>query len=98
MFTAGLFRGKRILITGGGTGLGRGMAERFLELGAELFICGRRKSVCEQTASELMQKYGGKVTGYGVDIRDAPAVDAMVEDIFSRPWTAPESRSSLPLG
>jgi short-subunit dehydrogenase involved in D-alanine esterification of teichoic acids len=46
MFTAGLLRGRRILITGGGTGLGKGMAEKFLSLGADIFICGRRKSVC----------------------------------------------------
>jgi NAD(P)-dependent dehydrogenase (short-subunit alcohol dehydrogenase family) len=84
MFTDGLFRGKRILVTGGGTGLGKGMAERFLALGAELFICGRRKSVCDETAAELMKKHGGKVETYGIDIRDAGAVDAMVEDIFSR--------------
>jgi NAD(P)-dependent dehydrogenase (short-subunit alcohol dehydrogenase family) len=82
MFKDGLFRGKRILITGGGTGLGKGMAGAFLALGAELFICGRRKSVCEATAAELMGKYGGSVKAYGVDIRDAAAVDAMVEDIF----------------
>src|SRR6184192_3779200 len=84
MFTDGLFRGKRILVTGGGTGLGKGMAERFLELGAELIICGRRKSLCEETAAELMQKHGGKVESYGIDIRDAAAVDAMIEDIFAR--------------
>ena len=53
MFKDGLLKGKRILVTGGGTGLGKEMAERFLELGAELFICGRRKSVCDATAVEL---------------------------------------------
>jgi NAD(P)-dependent dehydrogenase (short-subunit alcohol dehydrogenase family) len=83
MFKDGLFRGKRILVTGGGTGLGKGMAEKFLELGADIFICGRRKSVCEATAAELTAKHGGSVKAYGVDIRDAAAVDAMVEDIFS---------------
>ena len=82
MFKDGLFRGKRILVTGGGTGLGRGMAEKFLALGAELFICGRRKSVCEATAAELTGKHGGKVGAYGVDIRDAAAVDAMIANIF----------------
>ncbi len=82
MFTDGLFREKRILVTGGGTGLGKGMAEKFLALGADVIICGRRKSVCEATATELMEKHGGKVAAYGVDIRDAGAVDAMVEDIF----------------
>jgi NAD(P)-dependent dehydrogenase (short-subunit alcohol dehydrogenase family) len=59
------------------------MAEKFLALGAELVICGRRKSVCDETAAELMAKYGGKVTSYGVDIRNAGAVGAMVEDIFA---------------
>ena len=83
MFTDGLLRGRRMLVTGGGTGLGKGMAEKFLALGAEIFICGRRKSVCEATAAELMGKYGGSVSSYGIDIRDAAAVDAMVADIFA---------------
>src|ERR1700685_538171 len=83
MFKDGFLRGRRILVTGGGTGLGKGMAEKFLALGAELFICGRRKSVCEAAAAELMGKHGGKVTAYGVNIRDAAAVDAMVADIFA---------------
>ena len=61
MFNDGLFRGRRILVTGGGTGLGKGMAEKFFALGAEIFICGRRKSVCDATAAELMGKRGGKV-------------------------------------
>jgi NAD(P)-dependent dehydrogenase (short-subunit alcohol dehydrogenase family) len=82
MFKDGLFAGKRILVTGGGTGLGKAMAEAFLRLGAELFICGRRRQVCEDAAADLMRDCGGKVTAYGVDIRDAAAVDAMVEDIF----------------
>src|SRR3984885_8531519 len=83
MFKDGLLRGRRILVTGGGTGLGKGMAERFLALGADIFICGRRQSVCEATAAELTGKHGGKVSVYGVDIRDAAAVDAMVADIFA---------------
>ena len=82
MFQAGLFKGKKIFVTGGGTGLGRGMAERLLGLGAEIAICGRRKSVCDATAEEMMKAHGGIVKSYGVDIRDAGAVDAMVEEIF----------------
>ena len=82
MFASNLFAGKKILVTGGGTGLGRAMAERFLGLGAEIAICGRRKSVCDATAAELMKAHGGRVQSYGVDIRDAAAVDAMVEEIF----------------
>jgi NAD(P)-dependent dehydrogenase (short-subunit alcohol dehydrogenase family) len=83
MFKDGLLRGRRILVTGGGTGLGKAMAEKFLELGAEIFICGRRKSVCEATAAELTAKYGGKVHVYGIDIRNAAAVDEMIGDIFA---------------
>ena len=82
MFANGLFAGKKILVTGGGTGLGKAMAERFLGLGAEIAICGRRKGTCDATAEELMKAHGGRVSSYGVDIRDAAAVDAMVEEIF----------------
>ena len=82
MFRDRLFAAKKILVTGGGTGLGRGMAEKFLQLGAEVAICGRRKAVCDATAGELMKAHGGKVSSYGVDIRDAAAVDAMIEQIF----------------
>ena len=83
MFRENLFRGKRILVTGRGSGLGKGMAERFLQLGAEIFICGRRKTICEDTATLLMQKYGGKVSAYSIDIRDAAAVDEMIGNIFA---------------
>jgi len=82
VFKDDVLKGQRILVTGGGTGLGKVMAERFLELGAELFICGRRKSVCDATAVELADKTGGQVTSYGVDIRNAMAVDEMIENIF----------------
>jgi NAD(P)-dependent dehydrogenase (short-subunit alcohol dehydrogenase family) len=82
VFKDGLLKSQRILVTGGGTGLGKEMAAKFLELGAELFICGRRKSVCDATAAELVDKHGGQVTSYGVDIRNAAAVDEMIEDIF----------------
>jgi NAD(P)-dependent dehydrogenase (short-subunit alcohol dehydrogenase family) len=82
MFTDRLLAGRKILVTGGGTGLGKAMAAKFLSLGAEIHICGRRKGVCEDTAAELMKLHGGKVTAHGVDIRDADAVDAMIEDAF----------------
>lgn len=69
MFKTGLFKGKRILVTGGGTGLGKAMSERFLELGAELFICGRRGNVLDETARELTDKTGGKISTFVCDIR-----------------------------
>src|SRR5215472_4991670 len=83
MFKDQLLAGRRILVTGGGTGLGKSMAARFLELGAEVHICGRRKMVCDETATELMDQYGGRVVSHGVDIRNAMAVDEMVEQIWT---------------
>ena len=50
MFEASLMRGQRILVTGGGTGLGRAMAERFLSLGADVAICGRRQAAAVSAA------------------------------------------------
>jgi len=83
MFRDDLLKGKRILVTGGGTGLGRSMAEKYLQLGAELYLCGRRKLVLDETAAQMMSAWGGSVKTFGVDIRDAAAVDAMVEEIFA---------------
>jgi len=82
MFKDGLLKGKRILITGGGTGLGKEIAAKYLELGAELWIAGRRAAVLEETARGLMKTLGGKVNTHAVDIRDAQAVDAMVQRIW----------------
>lgn len=83
MFEAGLLKGRRYLVTGGGTGLGRAMSEKFLSLGADVVICGRRNAVLEDAASEMMNAHAGKVSTYNLDIRDAQAVDAMVDDIFA---------------
>jgi NAD(P)-dependent dehydrogenase (short-subunit alcohol dehydrogenase family) len=82
MFKDGLLKGKRILITGGGTGLGKEIAAQYLALGADLWIAGRRGSVLDETAKELMAKHGGSVRTQAVDIRDAQAVDAMVQRIW----------------
>jgi NAD(P)-dependent dehydrogenase (short-subunit alcohol dehydrogenase family) len=83
MFRNDLFKGHRVLITGGGTGLGRVMGERLLQLGAELVICGRRKGVLDEAAAAMMREHGGTVTTMACDLRDAPAVDAMIERIFA---------------
>jgi NAD(P)-dependent dehydrogenase (short-subunit alcohol dehydrogenase family) len=80
MFEKGLLEGKRVLITGGGSGLGAAMGRRFLELGAELVICGRRLELLEQTASELRKTTGSRVTVQRCDIRDGAQVDAMMEE------------------
>ena len=82
MFRDGLLKGKNILITGGGTGLGKEIAAQYLALGAGLWIAGRRGGVLEQTAKELTAKHGGSVRTHAVDIRDYAAVDAMVQRIW----------------
>ena len=88
MFSENLLAGRRILVTGGGTGLGKSMAGRFLQLGADVDICGRRKIVCDETATELMDLHSGRVTSHGLDIRNPLAVDEMIENIFrERPLT-----------
>jgi len=81
MFQPDLLRSKRTLITGGGTGLGKAMAHRFLELGATVHICGRREDVLEQTASELAAH--GPVHAIPCDVRNLDAVEAMIDSIWS---------------
>ncbi len=82
MFENNLLHGKRILITGGGTGLGKGMAQRFLELGATVYICGRRESVLQQTAAELAAATGGTIQALPCDVRNLEAVEAMIDAIW----------------
>ena len=80
MFRPNLLQNKRALITGGGTGLGKGMAARFLELGATVYICGRREEILKQTASELSAK--GSIHAIPCDVRNLDAVEAMIDSIF----------------
>jgi NAD(P)-dependent dehydrogenase (short-subunit alcohol dehydrogenase family) len=82
MFEKALLAGKRILVTGGGSGLGAAMGRRFVELGAELIICGRRLELLEATATQIRSDLGGKVSAIGCDVRDSAAVDAMMDTIW----------------
>lgn len=82
MFRPDLLKDHRILVTGGGTGLGREMAEALLILGARVYICGRRGAVLEETAKALMDAHGGTVVPVTCDIRDADAIEAMVDTIW----------------
>ena len=82
MFKDDLLAGQRVLITGGGTGLGKSTGRRLLELGAELVICGRGADVLEATARELAEATGGRVTPHPCDVRDHAAVDAMVGAVW----------------
>jgi NAD(P)-dependent dehydrogenase (short-subunit alcohol dehydrogenase family) len=82
MFQPDLLRSKRILITGGGTGLGKAMAQRFLELGAEVYICGRREHVLQKTAAELSVVSKAKIHALPCDVRNLDAVESMIDSIW----------------
>src|SRR3981081_3484801 len=82
MFEKGLLAGKRILVTGGGARHGAAMGRRFVELGAETIICGRRLELLEAAAAQMRGDLGGKVAAIRCDLRDGAAVDAMMETIW----------------
>jgi NAD(P)-dependent dehydrogenase (short-subunit alcohol dehydrogenase family) len=82
MFQSDLLQGKRILITGGGTGLGKSMGRRVLELGARLVICGRREGVLEETRAEFDAVFPGRTRALPCDLRDPAQVDALVAAIW----------------
>jgi NAD(P)-dependent dehydrogenase (short-subunit alcohol dehydrogenase family) len=82
VFQHNLLAGKRILVTGGATGLGKSMGKRFLELGASLYICGRREEVLKQTADELRASGSSRVTTFSCDVRDKDRVEAMIAEFW----------------
>jgi NAD(P)-dependent dehydrogenase (short-subunit alcohol dehydrogenase family) len=83
MFKNDLLAGKKILITGGGTGLGKSIGQRYLELGAHLVICGRRKEVLDATAGEFTAAVpGAKVDTLTCDVREAEQVEALMDAIW----------------
>lgn len=80
MLKAGALKGKTILITGGGTGLGKSMGLYFLELGANLVITSRKLDVLKQSADEMMQAKGGEVLALACDVRSIEEVEKMWAD------------------
>src|SRR3954462_8511733 len=82
MFEKGLLAGKRILVTGGGSGLGAAMGRRFAELGAALILCGRRLELLEQTAAEFRGHPATRVTAIRCDIRNGASVEAMMDEMW----------------
>ena len=82
MFKNDLLKNKRILVTGGGTGLGKEMATHYAEHGADIFICGRRENVLKGTAAEIEDKYDVKVSYESLDIRASQDVDSYIQRIF----------------
>lgn len=72
------FLDQAVVVTGGGTGLGRSLAEYLSNLGARLVLCGRRQQVVEQTAAEISGRSGREVLALKCDVRDSHEVEAML--------------------
>jgi NAD(P)-dependent dehydrogenase (short-subunit alcohol dehydrogenase family) len=84
MLSPNLLQGKRILVTGGGKGLGRSMGQRFVGLGADLIICGRDIEALEATATAFCASHpGARVSAHRCDIRSGDSVDTMMNAIWS---------------
>ncbi len=84
MLPAGTFQDRTIVITGGGTGLGRSMGQYLLTLGANLAICGRRVEVVEQAAAEMAKATGGQLLALRCDVRQSDQVEAMFAAVHER--------------
>lgn len=82
-FAPDLLQGKRVLITGGGTGLGRGVARHLVDHGAQVHLWGRRQAVLEEAAAEASASRPGSVHVQTVDVRDGDAVDEAMETLWS---------------
>ena len=82
-FRSDVLKGKRILVTGGGTGLGREMSVGFASHGAHVAICGRREQILSEACEDIQKRSGGTAEYRVVNIRDAGAVDAMIADLWT---------------
>ncbi|MAM25743.1 MAG: hypothetical protein CML55_10270 [Rhodobacteraceae bacterium] len=83
-FSPELLAGKTVLITGGGTGLGLAMGMKFMTLGANVVICGRRSEVLDTAASQLREAGSGFVETHQCDIRSSEEVEAMMQSISEK--------------
>ena len=83
MFQSDLMAGRRVLITGGGTGIGKSLARRCLDLDASVVICGRRQEVLEATKAEFDEAYPGRTAIHRCDIREPDQVEAMLDAVFA---------------
>jgi len=77
-------KGKTIVITGGGTGLGKAMGVYFLKLGANLVITSRKQDVLQKTADEMEEKTGGKVLAVACDVREIEQVENVLAKALER--------------
>ncbi|MCZ8130940.1 MAG: SDR family oxidoreductase [Steroidobacteraceae bacterium] len=83
-FRDDLFRDQVFLISGGGSGMGRGMAYLLTRLGAQVMICGRRAEKLEETAAGIRQHLGKEIGTRAMTIRDPEQVNALVAETFDR--------------
>ena len=83
-FRPDLLAGRVCLVSGGGSGMGRGMAYALARLGADVMICGRRKEKLEETAAGIHRYLGREIAIRAMTIRDPDAVDALVAETWSR--------------
>ncbi|WP_149239907.1 SDR family oxidoreductase [Dyadobacter sp. 32] len=79
MLRDGALEGKTIIVTGGGSGLGKSMSTYFLKLGANVVICSRRLDVIESTARELEELTGGKVLAVACDVRKPEQIENVIQ-------------------
>ncbi|MEB3030089.1 SDR family oxidoreductase [[Mycobacterium] nativiensis] len=84
IFAPDVLAGKRILITGGGTGLGRGVAAQLVAHGAHVHLWGRREAVLAEAAAEIGAGHRGRVAHQAVNVREYDLVDAAVAEIWDR--------------
>lgn len=80
MLREGAMEGKNIIVTGGGTGLGRAMTKYLLELGAQVIITSRKLDVLKDTARELEEETGGKVLPLACDVREVDQIEQVIKD------------------
>lgn len=84
MLRDGALKGKTILITGGGTGLGKSMTKYFLQLGANVAITSRKLEVLQKTADELMAETGGQVLAVQCDVRNYAEVENALAETLKK--------------
>src|SRR5438067_579811 len=78
-FRSDLFAGKKVLVTGGGTGMGRAMTEAFAAHGADVLICSRKEEHLRAAASEVERATGRRVRYQACDVREPDQVDAIMK-------------------
>src|SRR2546430_13664603 len=83
MVSGDVLKGKRILVAGGGTGLGKEMSVGFAAHGAHVFVCGRRKEVLDNAVGEIRKRSGGKADALVANVRDPDSIEKMMAEVWT---------------